>query len=148
MTIQETRTLTVSIDAAFTKVAADLADPATHPSWAHRFFSGPTIPGPAPGEVLVTVPMMGGTVRYKVDADETRGLFDLFLAPQGAPFGPPIPVRLIRNGDGVDVLWTLARMPGTPDAAWQAGLAAMSEELQALKARHEGGSAASEGGRS
>ena len=49
----------------------------------------------------------------------------------------PIPVRLVPNGDGVDVLWTLARFPGVTDQAWQQGLAAMVRELQALKRRHE-----------
>ncbi len=148
MATQETRTLTVSIDAEFSKVAADLADPMTHPAWAQRFFAGAATPTSLPNEVLVPVPMMGGMVRYKIDADTERGMLELYLAPQGSDFGPPIPVRLIRNGDGVDVLWTLSRLPGTPDAGWQAGLTAMTEELQALKARHEDGSSAGNGVRS
>jgi hypothetical protein len=148
MAIHETRTLTVSIDAAYANVAADLADPLSHPAWARRFFAGPSAASTMPGEVVAQVPMMGGPVRYKVDADAAHGIFDIYLAPQGAPFGAPIPVRLIRNGDGVDVLWTLSRIPGTPDASWQAGLAAMAEELKALKARHEGSRAANEGARS
>lgn len=148
MAIQVTRTVTVSIDADFHTVAADLADPMTHSEWAHRFFAGPSTPTSADGEVLARVPMMGGKVRYKVEADAARGIFDLFLAPEGTPFGPPIPVRLIRNGDGVDVLWTLSRAPGVPDADWQAGLTAMTEELWALKARHETERTAAIGGRS
>ena len=147
MAIQETKTLTVSIDADFHKVATDLANPMTHPEWAHRFFAGPAIPTSTKDEVVAQVPMMGGKVRYKIEADVARGMFELYLAPEGAPFGAPIPVRLIRNGDGVDVLWTLSRMPSTPDAGWQAGLAAMTEELQALKARHEVGQAAGHGDR-
>jgi hypothetical protein len=147
MAIQETRTLTVSIDADFHKVAADLADPMTHPDWAHQFFAGPATPTDAKSEVLAQVPMMGGTVRYKIEADVANGLFDLYLAPLNAPFGAPIPVRLIRNGDGVDVLWTLSRMPGTPDVGWQAGIVAMTKELQALKARHEAGQVPGQGAR-
>lgn len=147
MAIQETKTLTVSIDADFHKVAIDLADPATHPAWAHRFFAGPATGTATPNEVLVPVPMMGGMVRYKIEADIERGIFELYLATQNDPYGLPIPVRVIRNQDGVDVLWTLSRIPGTPDAAWQAGQAAMTEELQALKARHEAGHSANVGGR-
>jgi len=147
MAIQETKTLTVSIDADFHKVAADLADPMTHPEWAHRFFMGPAVQTGIKGEVLAQVPMMGGKVRYKVEADLKRGLFDLYLAPEGAPFGAPIPVRLICNADGVDVLWTLSRVPGTSDAGWQTGLAAMTDELQALKARHEMGQTTTQGER-
>jgi hypothetical protein len=81
--------------------------------------------------------MMGGTVRYKIEADTKQGILDLFLSPEGADFGEPLPVRLIKNGSGVDVLWTLTRFPCMPDAVWENGLASMGKELLALKARHE-----------
>ena len=136
MATLHTHTVTVTIDAPLVKVAADLADPATHPSWATEFYAGPVRPA-AGGEFLAPVPMMGGQVRHKIDADIARGLLDLYFAPQGAAYGPPIPVRLVPNGDGVDVLWTLARFPGVSDQDWQQGLAAMARELDALKRRHE-----------
>lgn len=136
MPIFQTKTLTISIDAPFEKVVTDLADPATHPEWAKDFFEG-AAKRIESGEVLVTVPMMGGTVRYKIEADTKQGILDLFLSPEGADFGEPLPVRLIKNGSGVDVLWTLTRFPGMPDAAWENGLASMEKELLALKVRHE-----------
>ena len=117
MATLQTQTVTVTIDAPLVQVAADLADPTTHPSWATDFYAGP--------------------VRHRIDADISRGILDLYFAPPGAPYGPPIPVRLVPNGDGVDVLWTLARFPGVSDQAWQQGLAAMARELHALKRRHE-----------
>jgi hypothetical protein len=91
--------------APFTTVAADLADPASHHEWATEFFAGPVRPG-GPGEFIAPVPMMGGEVRHRIDADVERGILDLYVAPPGAPYGPPIPVRLVPNGDGTDVLWT------------------------------------------
>jgi|SRR5215207_1836470 hypothetical protein len=136
MATLETHTVTVTIDAPLATVAADLADPTTHHLWATEFFAGPVRPG-EPGEFVAPVPMMGGEVRHRIDADVERGILDLYFAPSGAPFGPPIPVRLVPNGDGVDVLWTLARFPGVSDQAWQQGLASMTRELQALKRRHE-----------
>lgn len=136
MKTHETRTLTVRIGAAFQEVAQDLANPMTHHLWATRFFAGP--PAQADGhELVANVPMMGGRVRYRVDSKPELGIFDLFVAPLDAEFGDPISVRLIRNGDGVDVLWTLARAPGQPDAAWQGGLQAMQLELEGLRHRHE-----------
>jgi len=137
MPIFQTRTLAISIDAPFAKVVMDLADPVTHPEWAKEFFSG-AAKRTGTEEVLVSVPMMGGIVRYKIEADTKRGVLDLFFAPDGVDFGVPIPVRLIKNGDGVDVLWTLTRFPGMPDSAWEHGVASMEKELLALKARHEG----------
>lgn len=136
MATLHTHTLTVTIDAPLAQVATDLADPTTHPSWATEFYAGPVRPA-AGGEFVAPVPMMGGQVRHKIDADIARGILDLYYAPSGRPYGPPIPVRLVPNGDGVDVLWTLARFPGVTDQAWQQGLAAMARELQALKRRHE-----------
>jgi hypothetical protein len=136
MATLHTRTLTVTIDAPLSRVATDLADPTTHPAWATEFYAGSVRPAEG-GEFVAPVPMMGGEVRHRIDADITRGIVDLYFAPPGAPYGPPIPVRLVPNGDGVDVLWTLARFPGVNDQAWQQGLAAMARELQALKRRHE-----------
>lgn len=142
MAILTTATVTTSIDAPYEAVVADLADASAHPEWATEFFAGPARPGEADGEVLVNIPMMGGEARMRVDAQPEAGVIDLYLAPAGAPYGPPIPVRVVRNADGADVLFTLARMPGTPDEAWAGGLASMSKELANLKARLEGRSAA------
>jgi hypothetical protein len=136
MATLQTHTVTVTIDAPLVKVAADLADPTTHPAWATEFYAGPVHPAGG-GEFTAPVPMLGGEVRHRIDADIARGILDLYYAPPGAPYGPPIPVRLVPNVDGTDVLWTLARFPGVSDQAWQQGLASMARELQALKRRHE-----------
>lgn len=131
-----TETVRVTIDAPFEKVVSDLADPSTHHEWGTEFFSGPPqLLGN--GEMAVTVPRMGGEVRMKVDADPASGRIDLYLAPPGLPYGAPLPVRVIPNADGVDVLFTLARFPGQSDDEWNGGLASMARELEHLKARHE-----------
>lgn len=137
MPTMTTETLSVTIDARFDDVFADLANPVTHPEWATEFFAGPATPGERPGEAVATVPAMGGPVRIRIDADPTCGRIDMGLAPGDAPFGPPLPIRLIRNGDGVDVLFTLARTPGQTSEAWEAGLDGMKRELENLRARHE-----------
>lgn len=133
---QETRTLTVTIDAPFEAVTTDLADPARHLEWATEFFAGPGRQQ-EDGSVIAMVPMMGGDVRFRIVGDAEVGILDILLAPVGAPYGPPLPVRVIPNGDGADVLWTLARMPGADDETWEQGLESMSRELSALKDRLE-----------
>lgn len=132
MTTLPTRTLTVTIDAPFDRVARDLADPRTHPDWAKGFFKGEARPSKN-DEVVIFSPFMGTDVRFRVEADLARGILDLYLAPASAEFGPALPVRLLHNGDGVDVLWTLTRFPDTPDERWEAGCASMQQELQELK---------------
>jgi hypothetical protein len=73
----------------------------------------------------------------RIDADIAAGRIDMYLAPVGAPFGPPLPVRVVPNGDGCDVLFTLARFPGTDDAEWQSGLASMEHELEQLRGLYQ-----------
>ena len=130
-----TEVLKVTIDAPVEAVSLDLADPRTHPEWASEFFGGPAMPGEG-DEVVVTVSAMGGPARMRVEADTSRGLVDLYLAPGDAPFGPPLPVRVVPNGTGCDVLWVLTRFPGVDDNRWTAGLASMRRELEALARRH------------
>lgn len=137
MSVTETAVISVTIDASFAKVAADLADPYTHSDWATEFIAGPAVAGSEEGTVIVPIPAMGGPTRYRVDADVERGIFDLYLAPGDAPFGPPLPVRLVPNGDGVDVLWVLGRNPMMDDAAWDDAQSSMARELESLKSRHE-----------
>jgi hypothetical protein len=137
MTTRETRCLAVTIDAPFEAVCSDLADPSTHPQWATEFFSDGAAVPVANGVYRLTAPMMGGPVLARTDAQPDLGSIDLYLAPEGAPFGEPLPIRVIRNGSGVDVLWTLNRPDGLPDVAWQGGLASMERELDALRIRHE-----------
>jgi hypothetical protein len=136
MTTNETSTVTVTIDAPYEQVARELADAAHHPDWANEFFAGPARPAER-DEYIAPVPMMGGDVHFRIDADTERGIFDHYLAPVGQDYGDPLPVRLIRNGDGADVLWTLSRPPGLPDEQWRIGLASMQRELHNLKARVE-----------
>lgn len=136
MATQTTRTVAVTIDAPIEQVTRDLADPATHPEWATEFFAGPAQPGEG-GEVRVDVPLMGGPARMRAESDVERGIVDLYLAPGDAPYGSALPIRLVRNGDGVDVLFTLARFPGQADDAWEAGVASMERELDGLRRRHE-----------
>jgi hypothetical protein len=131
-----TETVRITIDAPFDRVVSDLTDPATHPEWGTDFFAGKSRPA-GDSEVVATVPRMGGEVRMKVEADPAAGRIDLYLAPLGAPFGPPLPIRVIPNADGVDVLFTLARFPGQSDTDWEEGVNSMARELENLKVRHE-----------
>lgn len=136
MTIFESKTLTITIDAPFKKVMSDLADPITHPEWATEFFSG-SAEKTNYDYVLVPVPMMGGVIKFKIEANILLGILELYLTPQDSDFGVPLQVRVIKNGDGVDILWTLPRFPDVSDSNWERGLMSMSKELLALKKRLE-----------
>ena len=122
MTTFTTKTIAVTIDAPFDKVAPDLAEPFTYPKWGAEFFAGP-VRQDSGGGLIVRVPAMGRDVQYRVETDLKHGIFDVVIAPLDGQFGPPSPVRLVRKGDGVDVLWTLIRFPGMPNESWEQGIA-------------------------
>ena len=122
MTTFTTKTIVATIDAPFDKVAPDLAEPFTYPKWGAEFFAGP-VRQDSGGGLIVRVPAKGGYVQYHVKTDFEHGIFDVFIAPLDGHFGPPLPVRLLRNGGGVDVLWTLIRFPGMPNESWEQGIA-------------------------
>lgn len=88
MATLQTHTVTITINAPLAQVAADLADPTTHPQWATEFYAGPVRPTEG-GEFIAPVPMMGGQVRHKIDADIARGILDLYFAPQERPMAHP-----------------------------------------------------------
>ena len=73
----------------------------------------------------------------RIEGDISQGVIDMYLTPMGAPFGAPLPVRVVPNADGSDVLFTLTRFPNQTDQDWTEGLQSMKRELKNLKARHE-----------
>jgi len=137
MSLTESAVMSVSIEAAPRVVAQDLADPSTHSDWATEFIDGLPLEVFEDGSVVVNIPAMGGASRFKIEADVEAGIIDLYLAPSDVPFGPPLPVRLVANGDGVDVLWVLSRPGMMDDEQWVLAQDSMARELENLKARHE-----------
>lgn len=137
--VLETEVVKETIDAPFDAVVNLLADPSKAHEVGTEFFAGPLEPVGEDDEWLATVPLMGGSVRYRQDVDRARGVIDLYLAPEGGDFGPPLPVRVVRNASGVDVLWVLSRFPGVSDEQWSAGIASLRRELSQLKRRVEAG---------
>ena len=102
MSTLETETVTVTIDAPPETVSADIADPSSHLEWATEFFSG-TGEDRGDGTWLMNVPLMGGPVLMRTEGDISQGVIDMYLTPMGAPFGAPLPVRVVPNADGSDV---------------------------------------------
>ncbi len=137
MTTFTTKTIVVTIDAPFGKVAADLAETFTYPEWGAEFFAGP-VGQDSSGGLIVHVSAMGGYVQYHVKTDFEHGIFDVFIAPLDGQFAPPLPVRLLRKDDGVDVLRTLIRLPEIPEEGWEQRIAAMERELQRFNQHHQG----------
>ncbi len=126
--VRETRAVTIR--RPFTVVAALLADPMRYSEWAVEYFTAPV---QQVDEGTYTVMTSPGERRFRVDSDADRGTFDLYLAEFDQPFSYSLPIRVLRNGDGVDVLFTLAREPWLSDDEWRHSLQLLEAELLALK---------------
>lgn len=132
-TADDVRHLTVTIRRPPGEVYRFVADPANLPRWAAGLSGSIAQVG---GEWIAASPL--GPVKVRFAAPNDLGVLDheVVLA-SGEVFRNPL--RVVPNGDGSEVTFTLFRWPGTTDAAHAADAGAVERDLQALKALLERG---------
>ncbi len=123
-------TRAVTVRRPFAAVVAYLTDPLRYSEWAIDYFTSPVT---EIDEQTYRVTTVAGDRRLRVDVDAERGVIDLYLAPLDSAFSYPLPIRVLTNGDGADVLFTLTREPELSDAEWDSSLLALENELGAIK---------------
>lgn len=125
----QTDTQTVTVAASPEDVFTFLADPETLPQWAVGFCRG--IRRNGEGWVVDTGHGEVG-IRYVTDAD--RGLIDFHMTP-----APGVEVvaysRVIPTAGGAEYVFTQVRAPGMSDEAFAGQRAALTDELEVLRAR-------------
>jgi hypothetical protein len=123
----ESRHLTVSIDRPAAAVY-DYARDASHlPAWAAGLAAGIRLEG---GEWVADSPMGRVLVRF-VPVNEYGVLDHDVVLPDGTTSYNP--VRVLADGEGSEVVFTLRRRPGMSDAEWEADTAAVTADLATLK---------------
>lgn len=121
-------TLSVTIAADPRRVYAFMHDPANIPRWAEGL--GRSVV--QSGDVWVAeTPQGKWTVRFA--ADNPFGVLDHYVRAGGT--GPEImnPVRVVPNGDGSEVIFTVFQQPGVSDADFSADIEAVRRDLVLLK---------------
>lgn len=119
--------LGVSIDRPPPEVYAFVAIPENLPRWAKGL--GVTIEEVA-GEWVADSPM--GKVKVRFVERNGLGVLDHdVVLEDGATFHNPM--RVVANGRGSEVVFTLLRRPGVTDDAFQADVSAVERDLDALK---------------
>ncbi|MDR3411900.1 MAG: hypothetical protein P4L87_13310 [Formivibrio sp.] len=115
--INESRHLSVSIARSAGSVYDFLSEPANFPQWASGLGSLHLIDG----QWMAETP--DGPMRIRFSARNAFGVLDHWVAPQnGAVIY--IPFRVVANGDGCELIFTLFRQPGmtqekfSADADW------------------------------
>jgi hypothetical protein len=127
MTTHTARTISVSIDCPPERVYAFAVDPANFPRWATSFVRGARRTDA--GWVLDTP---AGPIGIRFVEPNALGVLDHYVTP--AP-GVEIcsPMRVVANGSGSEVSFTLLQLPDTPDDRFEEDAAMVARDLATLK---------------
>jgi Polyketide cyclase / dehydrase and lipid transport len=123
----ESRHLTVAIDRPAAEVYAYARDPAHLPEWAAGLAAGVRLER---GEWVADSPMGRVLVRF-VPVNEYGVLDHDVVLPTGQSVTNPL--RVLRDGTGSEVVFTVRRQPGTTDEEWAADTAAVTADLESLR---------------
>jgi hypothetical protein len=128
--LRPARTLHVSIAAPATDVYAFIADPRRLPQWATGLGVALT---PLPdGAWRVETP--AGPMRVAFAPPNAYGVVDHVVSPlAGGGPGVDVPLRVVPNGSGSEVMLTLFQQPGMSDAQYAADAALVQADLVRLK---------------
>ena len=129
----ETRHLTVAIDRPAAAVYAYVRDPAHLPAWAAGLAAGIRRER---GEWVADSPMGPVLVRF-VPVNEYGVLDHDVVLPDGTTTTNPF--RVLADGAGSEVVFTVRRQPGVGDEEWAADTAAVAADLETLKRLLEAG---------
>ncbi|HEV7871086.1 MAG: uncharacterized protein JWR62_2763 [Modestobacter sp.] len=129
----ETRHLTVPIDRPAAAVYAYVRDPAHLPAWAAGLAAGIRRER---GEWIADSPMGPVLVRF-VPVNEYGVLDHDVVLPDGTTTTNP--VRVLADGAGSEVVFTLRRRPTMTGDEWAADVAAVTADLGVLRRLLEAG---------
>jgi len=128
MTSLSARTLTITIDRPFDQAYAFAREPANFAKWAAGLAR--TL-HQEDGQWLAQTPEGQAIVHFS-PPNEYGVLDHQVLLPGKPPIS--IPLRMIANGDGTEVVFTLFRLPDITDPMFERDVASVKKDLQALRA--------------
>jgi hypothetical protein len=127
MATMTARIIHISIERDWRDVYAFMSDRGKMPLWASGLSSGLKRDG---DEWLAPGPL--GNARVRFAPDNALGVVDhLVTLENGAKVHNAL--RVVPNGDGAEVMFTLLRQPGMSDAQFTADAATVAKDLAALK---------------
>ena len=120
------RTVSVSIDQPAAAVYKYLADPSNCPRWSEFL----TSIRPEAGDWIAGTP--DGEVRIRFVERNQFGIVDHHVTtPTGATVY--VPLRVVANGRGAEVLFTVFRLPEMTDEQFEADVALVQKDLTNLR---------------
>ncbi len=123
----KSRTLSVSIDCPPPRVYAFVSDPRNFPKWATAFCR--SIRKSEEGWIVETP---DGPVSLALAPPNEHGILDHRVSP--APgLEILVPMRVVPNGSGSEVVFTLFQMSGMPDEKFAEDVRWVERDLRSLK---------------
>lgn len=126
--MHSSKTLSVSIACAPTKVYEFVRDPRNLPQWAPAFCKSVQPDG---DNWTVVTPQ--GPIKLRFAGRNALGVLDHYVSPT-PDVEIYVPMRVVPNADGSEVLFTLFRMPGVSDAGFEEDASFVQQDLNTLKA--------------
>jgi len=128
----KSRTLTVSISRPPAEVYHFASNPENFPDWAQSFCE--SIDRQEGDWILAT---RDGQMKIRFIEENPYGLLDHYVTV--APGREiHVPMRVVPNGAGAEVIFTLYQMPGMSDAKFDEDAGMVERDLQSLKRVLEG----------
>lgn len=127
MPIKHAETISVSIQKPFDKVYSYLAIPENYPQWASGLAKGLKKWGH-----IYMAETNDGMMKVKFSEKNDFGIADHFVYPS-TEIEIYIPLRVIKNSEGSEVLLTLFQEPGMTDETFAADAEWVRKDLKTLK---------------
>ena len=127
MTTLHSRTLSIAISRTPAEVYAFVTDPRNLPRWATQFARSVRQEGE---DWIVQTPDGAVTIRFA--AANRLGVMD-HVVGLGSGQEVAVPMRVISNGSGSEVLFTLFQLPGMSDEQFARDGAMVENDLRTLK---------------
>jgi len=123
----QAKTLTISINRPVAEVYAFAANVENLPRWATSFVR--SVRKTREGWIADTTE---GAMGFEFAAKNALGVLDQIVRP--APgIEVHVPIRVVPNGDGAEVLFTLIQFPGMPDEKFSRDMGMIERDLKTLK---------------
>jgi polyketide cyclase/dehydrase/lipid transport protein len=133
--LRRARTICVSIDRPVSDVYAFMSDVRRWPEWAKGLG---TAPSPLSDDAW-RVETAAGPMRVTFAPKNEFGVVDHVVAPlTGEGAAVDVPLRVIPNGAGSEVMLTLFQQPGMSDAQFASDASLIDADLARLKSVMEG----------
>ncbi len=126
-------TLSISIARKPDEVAQYVADPRNLPQWAGAFCKSVRPEGDH-----WRIQTDQGEFGLRFQADPAQGILD-HVVEIADDLQVYVPMRVVANGEGSEVLFTLFRMPAMTEERWQNDLTMVRDDLMRLRSVLESG---------